>query len=197
MPTAVLENPVIESHRKRWTRSECAVLEESGAWDQQRLELIDGELIDKMGKNRPHAISLSLLNAWLIGVFGPPYVNSETTIDVSPEDNPTNEPQPDVIVFRRPSYKMRRSPPTPGDILLLVEISDTSLGFDLRVKAPLYARAGIPEYWVADIAGRRIIVHRDPREGAYATIEAYSEEESVCPLAAPGHAFPVREAFLE
>jgi Uma2 family endonuclease len=68
------------------------------------------------------------------------------------------------------------------------------------VKAPLYARAGIVEYWVVDISARRIIVHRDPRDGAYRSIEAYNEQESVRPLAlsqsaSPGDAFPVSSAF--
>ncbi len=85
--------------------------------------------------------------------------------------------------------------PQPSDVRLVVEISDSTLGFDLKVKAPLYARAGIPEYWVVDIAGKRVIVHRDPSGGAYTSVEAYSEQESVQPLAAPGHAFPVSSAF--
>ena len=170
-------------------------MQATGIWDQQRLELIDGELINKMGKNRPHSITLSMVNEWLIRVFGGKRVNSETSIDVSPEDNPTNEPQPDLIVFVRPSHEIRDRNPRPSDLHLVVEISDTTLAFDLKVKAPLYARAGIAEYWVVDITGRRIIVHRDPLEGAYRLVEAYSAEESVRPLAAAESAFPVIEAF--
>jgi len=66
----------------------------------------------------------------------------------------------------------------------VVEVSDSSLGFDLTTKAALYARAGIVEYWVLDVAGRRLIVHRDPRAGRYISVAAYGEEESVAPLAA-------------
>ena len=69
------------------------------------------------------------------------------------------------------------------------------LSFDLTVKARLYARARIVEYWVVDIPGRRIIVHRDPQEGQYQSVVAYAEQESVKPLASPDHEFPVRSAF--
>jgi Uma2 family endonuclease len=78
---------------------------------------------------------------------------------------------------------------------LVVEISDSTLGFDLTTKAELYARAGIVEYWVVDVAARRLIVHRDPREGLYRAVTAYAEQESVAPLAAPHSALAVAEAF--
>jgi Uma2 family endonuclease len=66
-----------------------------------------------------------------------------------------------------------------------VEIADTTLGFDLKTKGRLYARAGIVEYWVLDLAGRRMIVHRDPHNGEYQSVAAYAEDEIVAPLAAP------------
>ena len=197
MPTVVLENPAFqEPQRKRWTRSECLALKTSGFWDYQYIELIDGELIRKM-QNRPHVNTLSLVFAWLIGVFGKDYVNPEAPIDVSPEDNPTNMPEPDLIVLARPMQEIRTGNVQPSDLRLLIEVSDTTPHFDMRVKAPLYARAGIVEYWIADIAARRIIVHRDAQNGEYRTVEAYSAEESVSPLAAPEHALAVSSVFPE
>jgi len=184
----VTQNPP----RKRWTRSECLVLESTGLIDQQRLELIEGELIDKMGKKRPHVDAHALLFAWLIQAFGARFVNSEAPIDVAPEDNPTNEPQPDLFVLRTEG-----SPTTPQakDLRLVVEISDTTLAFDMTTKAALYARASIVEYWVLDIQGRRLIVHRDPQNGQYRSVTAYSETESIAPLAAPGSPFRVGDIF--
>jgi hypothetical protein len=84
--------------RKRWTRAECAVLEASGIWDQQKLELIDGELITKMGKPRSHINALVSMMHWLADVFGQERLNPNAPIDVAPEDNPSNEPEPDLIV---------------------------------------------------------------------------------------------------
>jgi Uma2 family endonuclease len=76
-----------------------------------------------------------------------------------------------------------------------VEISDSTLGFDLTSKAELYARAAIIEYWVVDIAARRLIVHRDPREGLYRSVTAYAEHEILAPLTASHSEFRVAEAF--
>jgi Uma2 family endonuclease len=197
MPTVVTETPrpsPVEPPRKRWTRQECVALETSGIWAQQHLELIEGELISKMGKKRPHTNVMVIMHAWLLRVFGEQYVNQEAPIDVAPEDNPTNEPEPDLIVLSRPSREFNDNP-QPADLRLVVEISDSTLGFDLTTKARLYARARIVEYWVVDIPGRRIIVHRDPRDGQYHSVVAYSEQENVKPLAAPGHEFPVGSAF--
>ena len=145
MPTAVIERSALpaEPQRKRWNRREYEALEASGIWDQQRLELVGGELISKMGKNRPHVIALTLVQAWLMRVFGDQFVNPEAPIDVAPEDNPMNEPEPDLIVLARPQHEIRSRNPQPSDLRLVVEISDSTLGFDLAVKAPLYARAGI------------------------------------------------------
>jgi Uma2 family endonuclease len=122
-------------------------------------------------------------------------VNPAAPIDVAPEDNPTNEPEPDLIVLTKPSHEFRNANPRPADLRLVVEISGSTLGFDLTSKAELYARAGIVEYWVVDIAARRLIVHRDPREGLYGSVTAYSEEESVTPLASSGPEFLVAGAF--
>ncbi len=198
MPTALIELPFsIPPRRKRWTRLECATLAESGVLDYEHLELIEGELIDKMGKNRPHVNSVVLLAEWLRGVFGARMVNPEAPIDVSPEDNPTNEPEPDIIVLKRDISHFKNKSPRPQDLQLVVEVADSTLSFDLTTKAGLYARAGIPEYWVLDVAARRMIVHRDPQDGRYASVVAYSSEESVAPLAAPGSKLRIADAFPE
>jgi Uma2 family endonuclease len=201
MPVTVTETPSrpIDQgpRRKRWTRSECAALEATGMFDQQRLELIEGELIDKMGQKRPHVNSLTLLAGWLMQAFGGRYVNLAAPIDVAPEDNPTNEPIPDAIVLRPDYSAFRSAKPQPQDLRLVVEVADTTLAFDLTVKAALYARAGIVEYWVLDVTGRRLVVHRDPQAGKYRSIVAYSEHESVAPLSAPDSPFRVGDAFPE
>jgi Uma2 family endonuclease len=202
MPNTLIEVPVEKAptgpSRKRWTRVECASLDAAGLLNQQHLELVNGELIDKMGKHRPHVNALVAMHAWLVRVFGERYVNPEATIDVSPEDNPSNEPEPDLIVLNRDCFKNFRSAnPGPEDLLLVVEVSDTTLSFDLKVKAALYARAGIADYWVLDVSGRRLIVHREPLSGKYTSIVAYSEQEEVAPLAAPHAMFKAADAFPE
>ena len=199
MPTVVTERPYrpvsMDPPRKRWTRAECATLEAAGLWDQQRLELIEGELISKMGKKRPHVNALVAVQAWLVRTFGEQFVNPGAPIDVAPEDNPTSEPEPDLVVLTKPSREFRDANPRPGDLRLVVEISDSTLGFDLTVKAELYARAAIVEYWIVDVVARRLIVHRDPGEGLYRSVTAYGEHETASPLALPECEFRVLDAF--
>lgn len=196
MPTAVTElPPPLNFKRKLWTRAELDALESSGVLECQRLELVEGELIDKMGKNPPHGTSLRLLVIWIEGVFGARRVLHEVPIDVAPEDNPSSEPEPDVIVLKRDLSHFAKENPGPQDLLLVVEVADSTLGFDLTTKAALYARAAIVEYWVLDVAGRRLIVHRDPQAGRYVSVAAYGEEESVAPLAAPESLLRIRDAF--
>jgi Uma2 family endonuclease len=122
-------------------------------WDCQKLELIEGELIDKMGKNRPHVNSVKLLAGWLEGVFGTRLVLPESPIDVAPEDNPNNEPEPDLIVLNRDFSHFTDANPRPEDLQLVVEVADSTFSFDRTTKAALCARASIAEYWVLDVAG--------------------------------------------
>jgi Uma2 family endonuclease len=195
---AVLELVVPPApRRKLWTRKEYDRLSSSGLLHGQRLELIEGDLIDKMGKNPRHVNSVTLLLTWLLSVFGPRRVYQEAPIDVAPEDNPTNEPEPDLVVLARDMGTFANSKPGPRDLQLVIEVAESTLGFDLKTKAGLYARAGIVEYWVLDLAARRMIVHRAPQNGHYVSITAYVAEESVAPLAAPESVLPVRDAFLD
>jgi Uma2 family endonuclease len=200
MPSALIEVPVEKAaspKRKRWTRAECDSLDALGLLNEQHLELVEGELIDKMGKNRPHVNALVLIQGWLIQVFGIRLVNPEAPIDVSPEDSPSSAPEPDLIVLKRDISYFRSANPGPQDLYLVVEIADTTLYFDLATKAALYARAGIEDYWVLDVSGRRLIVHRQPQAGKYTSVLIYNEQESVAPLAAPQAMFKVADAFPE
>ena len=180
--------------RKRWTRAECEALASTGMWNADKLELIEGDLIDRM-KKRPHVTTMILVMKWLVEVFGALYITPEAPINVAPEDNPTNEPEPDLAVLARPCTFYKTLNPEPSDIRLIVEISDTTLAFDKGVKGRLYARAGIMEYWVVDVAGERVLVHRNPQNDAYADIKSYGAGESIEPLSAPGKSFPVEDAF--
>lgn len=181
--------------RKRWTRDECRALEAAGVVNTSRLELIEGELIERTGQSRPHVISLHLLGIGLGEVFGRPQVQHRAPIDVAAADNPSSEPEPDLAVLRRPVTSYLTDNPQPSDVLLVVEVADSTLAFDRSVKARLYARAGIEDYWVLDVNRRRLLVHRKPEDGEYRDIAVFEEHESVSPLAAPGASMVVSSAF--
>ena len=163
-----------------------------GSLDYDRFELIEGALIPTVPKKHPHSIGLVIVMEWLQGQFRGRRVAPETAVDVGPDDNPTSEPQPDLVVLNRPIDEIDRRP-QPRDIVLVVEIADSTLAFDLGAKARLYARAGIPDYWVVDINGRRIVVHREPSLRGYGSVTPFSAEESLAPLAAPEAAVLVKD----
>ena len=177
-------------NRKRWTRNDCTFLERVG-FTPERYELIDGEIISKMGQNQPHAIAVTLLIKWLIAVFGGDFVLCQLPIEVTDADRPAYQPQPDASVITQPITAYLSEPPGPGDLRLVAEVSDSTLRGDLNTKAALYARASIPEYWVLDVSSRRLFVHRGPTNGAYATVEWYSDAESVFPKASPENSVPI------
>ena len=184
MPSTLIAPPAefAAVPRKKWTREECAQL--GTILDLHQYELIDGELIKKMGKNHPHIRTLILLMEWLRSVFPNRTVVQEIPIDVRPEDNPSSEPEPDVVVLTGSVLDLIPRPKA-NQVRLLVEVSHATLSFDLNQKAALYARAEIAEYWVLDVANRRLIVHRRSQDGVYQEVVAYAESESVAPLAAP------------
>ncbi len=175
---------------KTWTRAELEVLESTALLEGRRFELIEGELIDKMRKKRKDVSSTAETARVLRGMFGEEYVNTEAPIDIAPEDNATNEPEPDVIVLRRTSRSLAGNP-APDDLALVVEIADSTLRQDLTAKARLYARARIEEYWVVDLNHRRLHILRDPAEGGYRVRIELGEGDSVSPKAKPGQTVAV------
>lgn len=173
--------------RKRWTRQELEQLESLSVFETGRYELLEGELLDTMGKLPPHTFTLLSLLQFLRSAFGDDFLSHESVIDLAPQDNVTNAPEPDAIVLRRPFRDFFQQHPGPEDILLLVEVADSSLAIDVRIKRDLYARSAIEEYWVVDINGRRMIVHRKPENGGYSEAFLVGEFEAVAPLSAPAH----------
>jgi Uma2 family endonuclease len=159
------------------------------------LELIAGELLNKMGKNRPHVNAATKLRVWMERVFGAEFVMCEAPIEVAPSDQQLSEPEPDLVALKREADPFGLTTPPAGELALLVEISDTSLTIDMTIKAQLYARAGVADYWVVDVNGRRVIVHREPEAGRYKSVEAYSDQEKVAPLGALDAVFEVCSAF--
>ncbi len=174
----------VDIPRKVWTREEAHALVDLGFPNAEKLELINGDLIDRMGKKHPHLLWQHLILTWLQHVFGNERVRLESPTDVSAEDMLRNEPEPDLMVTEK-SIREYDSIPLPSDLLLAIEIADSTLQFDLRVKGALYARAEIREYWVVDVQGKRLIVHRNPQNGSYSSVKTYLANQEVSPLAAP------------
>jgi Uma2 family endonuclease len=103
------------------------------------------------------------------------------------------EPQPDLLLLRYRDDFHANALPSPADVLLLVEIADTSLAHDRDEKLPRCAAAGISEVWIEDLAGDRLLVYREPRDGRYTKAEILERGGSVSPVAFPDRALPLDE----
>jgi Uma2 family endonuclease len=171
-------------NRYRWTVEACYRLRDLGFLDG-RFEVLDGEVVEKMGRKPPHRMAIVLLAEWLASVFGARLVQTEGPVALEQPDSVYSEPEPDVAVTREPTTAYSQRHPGPDDVELVVEVSDTTLRTDLLVKARLYARAGIPEYWALDLNSRCLHVHRDPSDGEYRSIEVLGEHDSVSPAGRP------------
>lgn len=190
--TQLLTTPAATpANRKRFTRSDCDFMERAGLLTE-RYELIDGEIIVKVGQNQPHAMSVMRVIAFLLSLFGVDRLQTQATVEVATPDLATNRPEPDVVVLARPDYELGRRP-TGADLLLAVEVSDSTLRDDLETKAALYARAGVPEYWVLDVPSRRLIVHRGLSGERYADVKPFADEQTIAPQAAPSQLVRVAE----
>jgi Uma2 family endonuclease len=142
---------------------------EAGLFAGQRFELIDGDLIDKMGQNPPHANAIQLLFELMFRVFGPGRVRSQLPMEAAPPEQDWYLPEPDIAVLKSRGDYSRRHPGA-QELLLVVEVADSTVRYDLAAKRDLYARAGVEEYWVLDLRGERVIVHRGPVAGRYTDV---------------------------
>ena len=167
--------------RKRITRTMCQSLVNNGLLDE-RYELIDGWVILKAPGKPPHRIASTLVRNLLFTIFGSLYVQYKSGLALPGPEGETTEPQPDIAVTLAPTTEYFDSNPGPQDVRLVVEVSNTTLDFDLDTKALLYARVEIPEYWVMDVNGRQIYRHREPSQEGYREIVILRETENVSPL---------------
>jgi Uma2 family endonuclease len=182
---------VAEPTVRRWSVEEYYRLAEMGfIAPDERVELIEGEIIRMSPLNPPHAFGSGRVQSLLLGIFQTGWV---VRIGLALRVSTESEPEPDFTVVRGRLEDYLAGHPTSAE--LVVEVSDSSLQFDLGTKAGLYARSGIPDYWVLNLPGRALVVHRnpDPAAGQYRDVRSYGEAETVSPLAAPQTAVVVRD----
>ena len=144
-----------------------------------RYELLEGHLINKVGQDPPHAWSLGRVFELLIRVFGVLRVRNQAPIEVAAVDQRRNEPQPDLAVVLDDKREYAERHPRGDELILIVEVADSSSRFDLSVETALYARAGVPEYWVLDVSRRKLVVHAALEQGTYTQRTEVTEQEYV------------------
>jgi Uma2 family endonuclease len=174
----------------RWTCAEFHRLGDLGVFEGRRAMLIDGVILEEGPMNPPQALTLELVEEALRTAFGSGWRFRSQSPLVLGQDL---DPEPDFAVIAG-TPRGSSGHPTTAD--LVVEVADSSLAFDTNEKRLLYAKAGIRDYWVVDVGGRRLLVYRDPQAGDYATHQALGPADVAAPLAAPAAAVRVADLLV-
>ena len=150
--------------------------------DDDRVELIEGVLIDMAPIGSRHASLVNrFTNRLAVALSGHAIVSTQNPVILGA----ASEVQPDIALLRHRDDFYADAHPTPSDVLLVIEVADTSLPFDRNVKVPLYARHGIPEVWLVSPRERRIEVFRHPTGTGYGETRQPAEGEALAPLLLP------------
>ncbi len=173
-----------EPTTRRFTVDEYHRMAEAGIFhEDDRVELIDGQVVWMSPIGPEHAGCVDDLAR----LFGRRTGESVTVRVQNPVVlGPHAEPQPDIAVVRRRREGYRSRHPDPADILLIVEVADSSSEYDRAVKIPLYGRAGIPEAWLVNLRGERIEVYRAPGPEGYADVQTINRDGTLAALMLPG-----------
>jgi Uma2 family endonuclease len=147
-----------------------------------RIELIEGDMLDMAPIGLKHAALTSRLHELFVLALS----RSATVVSGSPVNlGEYSEPQPDLMLLKRRADFYSGKIAEAADVLLLIEVSDSSLSFDQGVKLNLYARYGIAEYWVVDVEGRRIVTYCEPGAKAYVRKAEFAADDVLAPRAFP------------
>lgn len=167
--------------KRRFTVAEYYKMAEAGIFSEDdRVELLDGEIVEMAPIVSSHAAvvdRLTRLFGRLVGEAA--VVRVQNPIRLSRY----SEPQPDLALLKPRSDFYAQAHPGPEDVLLVVEVAETSVGIDRKVKMPLYAKAGIPEVWLVDLEGERVEVYRKPSSRRYGEVQKLRRGRSISPQA--------------
>jgi Uma2 family endonuclease len=174
----------VQVERRVFTVEEYHRMAEAGILSEDdRVELIDGEIIKMSPIGSRHVACVNRLNAVLTSAIGrAAIVSVQNPFAV----NDYSEPQPDIVILKPRNDFYAHSLPTAQDVLLIIEVADTSLSYDRNVKVPAYARAGVPEVWIADLAGGGIEAYSEPVSEVYQNIRWASRGQISRPEQLPG-----------
>jgi len=169
---------------------DAGVLKTPGA--ERRLELILGEIREGSPIGPLHEEIVVRITNWTYASTSRTLVcvRVQNSIGIPQEDS---TPQPDVVWAEERDYSAGR--PLSSEVMLLIEVADSSLDFDLEVKGPLYAAGGVPEYWVVDVSGRVVHVFREPGTDGYGSHRIAQTSETIAPTACPAAALDLAWLF--
>lgn len=169
---------------RKWTVAEYYRAAEKGIFKPgERLELIEGEVVEKVSPQQSrNAAAITMVSEELRTALA---TVASLRIQLPVRLDNRNEPEPDVLAVSPRDDHYADAHPAAKDVVLAVEIADTSLHMDRGVKAALYARFGVPEYWVVNLRDNQVEVFREPSSSGYRLTEVKSSGETIAPIAAP------------
>jgi Uma2 family endonuclease len=148
-----------------------------------RVELIEGEIIDMAPIGTDHCFVVDeLAELFIRAAAGKARIRVQGAVRL----DRSSEPQPDVALLVPRPDQYRHAHPSPADVLLLIEVSDSTLRYDRDEKVPLYARHGIPEVWIIDLPHRELRIYRTPEGGSYLDLSVTKEPGLMSVAALPG-----------
>jgi Uma2 family endonuclease len=158
----------------------------------ERVELILGQIFTMAAKGTRHTVATSrLLKSLLMLIGEQAIVRCQDPISLPNH----SEPEPDIAIVRLRSDDYVNSHPSPADIILVIEVADSSIQFDRETKAPLYAAAGISEYWIVNLIDNRLEIYRQPEGSIYASIQIVTPPRSINLLQFPEIAVEISDFF--
>ena len=173
----------IQQPHYRFTRAEYHRMAEAGILHEDSpVELIEGEILEMSPIGRKHKSAVDRLAAIFFEKLGRRAIVRVQSSIVLDE---RSEPEPDIALLHPRQDFYADADESPADVLLVVEVADSSEGYDRQIKAPLYARHGIPELWIANLNRDQVAVYRDPTPDGYATTRVARRGESISSLVFP------------
>ena len=194
MTTTALPTQSTAPTRRRFTVEEyCAMVDAGILAEEERIELLNGEILVMPPIGPPHESGTDQLNDQLLyPLHGRALVRVQGSIML----DDSSLPQPDITVLRRrDNYQRERA--TAADVLLVIEVADSSLRRDRELKLPHYAAAGIPEVWIANVPARHVEAFSDPVDGVYQSRRIVPADGQISPLAFPDVVLTVGDFLLE
>lgn len=175
----------------KWSIDDYHRMVDSGLLDGRSVELISGEIIEVAPEGVEHSFYCSNTGDYLRSIFGDRVRVHEAHPITLPNDS---EPEPDIAILKPPISRYRTHHPYPDDIFWLMEISNSTLAIDLRVKKDLYARSGIPEYWVMNLQAMELVVFRDLSTDGYQS-EIHLNSGTISAIAFPDIQVDIQRLF--
>lgn len=176
-------NSVAENIRHKLSVADYYRMGEAGIFhEDDRVELIEGDLIDMAPIGSRHASTVTRLERLLIKAAGDKaVVSGQNPLKLSN----CSVPQPDVMVLRPRPDDYFNALPEPADVLLLIEVADSSINYDRKTKLPLYSRQVIPEVWIIDLNAQLLERYTQPNGDSYAQYESLNQRDTVSPASLP------------